>query len=73
MDGTTNNNIMYWSGTTGTSGALTLSTNYSDCTTDSFWFPVPADEDWMPYHFTQYEPKWHITQGYKNQIESMWD
>ena len=73
MDGTTNNNIMYWSGTTGSSGALTLSASTSAFTTDSFWFPVPADEDWMPYHFKKYDPQWHITQGYKNQIKTMWD
>ena len=37
------------------------------------WFPYYLESTWLPYDETNYTPKWHIAQGYKNQIKSMWD
>lgn len=54
---------------------LTGSTNTYNLTTDgtAVWFPYYYESTWLPCTETNYIPKWHITQGYKNQIKSMWD
>ena len=54
----------------------TGSTNTYNLTTDgtsSVWFPYYQESIWLPYEEEKYTPKWHIAQGYKNQIKSMWD
>ena len=72
MDETMNNysTAGTWDVTTTTS-----STNTYDLTTDgaATWFPYYNESTWLPYDETDYIPKWHIAQGYKNQIKSMWD
>lgn len=52
----------------------TTSTDGNNVTfmTDGMWVSY-CDIDWLPYHETQYNPKWHILQGYRKQMESMWD
>ncbi len=59
MDETTNN-VTWWN---------TITTTGSD----TVLFPYYAESDWTPYTIEKYKPKWHITQGYKNQIKHMWD
>lgn len=35
---------------------------------------ITPDENWMPYQYVEYEPKWHQKYArYKIQIEKMWD
>ncbi len=60
MDGTTNN--FTWS------NEMTSST---EC--DTMWFDGFTYTSWLPYKYEQYHPKWHIKQGYKNQMKHMWE
>ncbi len=73
MDEITSNGNIIWNtsaiSTTGDAFTLTCNGTANDC----YWYPIPEDKDWLPYHFDTYEPKWHITLGYKNQMEKMWD
>ncbi len=73
MDEITSNGNIIWNtsaiSTTGDAFTLTCNGTANDC----YWYPIPEDKDWLPYHFKDYEPKWHITLGYKNQMEKMWD
>jgi hypothetical protein len=53
-------------------------TSTTDCSTlnftaDDTWFPYYLESTWIPYHETKYEPKWHVKEGYKNQISKMWN
>lgn len=53
--------------TTDTSdGSMTLGVN-------DVWFPYYMESTWIPYCEEKYIPKWHITQGYKNQMKIMWN
>ena len=73
MDGT-NGNII-WNNFSGTTASNTISftTGTTDTTDTNFsWVPV-LDEDWLPYHYKAYNPKWHILLGYKTQMQLMWD
>lgn len=54
--------------TSSTAGTYNLSTD-----TGGTWFPYYNESTWVPYVETDYIPKWHIAQGYKIQIKSMWD
>ena len=71
MDETTNNNITAWSTTGSTSDNFTFTA--STLANDTIWFPYYDESTWLPYKYEPYVPKWHITQGYKNQIKTMWD
>lgn len=62
----TMNDILFSNTSTTDSATLTF-------TSDNTWFPYYQESTWLPYSCEKYMPKWHITQGYKNQIESMWD
>jgi len=42
-------------------------------TSDNTWFPYYLESTWIPYHETKYNPKWHIMQSYKIQMETMWE
>ncbi len=55
--------------TTGSTNMYNLTTNE----TGSIWFPYYQESIWLPYEEIKYTPKWHIIQGYKNQIKTMWD
>ena len=59
------NNYTTWNNTSA-SDNITL-------TTSDVWFPYYTESRWLPYKEVKYIPKWHITQGYKNQIKTMWD
>ena len=65
MDGTMSN-VTWWN-----TIATTSDTNSVDYTT--VWFDDFTFTSWLPYKYEQYTPKWHIDQGYKNQIKHMWD
>jgi hypothetical protein len=60
MDETTNN-VTWWNTTSTTSD------------NNSVWFPYYSEPVWEPYVIEKYEPKWHIKEGYKNQLKHMWD
>ena len=66
MDETMNNFTWDVSGTTSASDTMTF-------TTDDTWFPYWKESTWLPYDEEKYEPKWHISQGYRNQIKNMWN
>ena len=75
MDGTTNNNITWHTGTA-TTADDTVSWWNSTITasdTNTVWFPFYMESTWVPYSFEKYIPKWHIQKGYFNQIKHMWD
>ena len=70
---------------TGNDNALTFTNGTSDygqflsasATVDFTFYEVNLDE-WpkgvtSPQKEFQYNPEWHIIQGYKNQFKSMWD
>ena len=46
---------------------------YNFSTDGAIWFPYYLESTWEPYEETNYTPKWHITQGYKKQMNTMWD
>jgi hypothetical protein len=49
---------------------------YNTATTtdeNSQWIPTFQYTSWLPYKYEQYNPKWHIEQGYKYQLKHMWD
>ena len=42
-------------------------------TNDSGSYTFIYEEEWKPYSETKYKPKWHITLGYKIQMNQMWE
>ena len=42
-------------------------------TADSGSYTFIYEEEWKPYSETKYKPKWHITLGYKIQMNQMWE
>ena len=76
MDETTNNFTL-----TSSTGYTDIITTSSTAGADLVWAStadlttfVPDSEfsSWEPYLFEKYTPKWHIIQGYKIQIKTMW-
>ena len=61
------NNYTTWN-TTSTSDNMIYQFDTSDG-----WFPYYQESTWLPYKDVKYIPRWHITQGYRNQIKTMWD
>ena len=57
----TMNNFSWWNSTSSTSDGNTV------------WITMNGELEWIPYKIKKYKPKWHINQGYKNQIKKMWD
>ncbi len=56
---------------------ITNNATWWDCTeTNSdniFTVSTFQYSSWLPYKYEQYDPKWHIEQGYKYQLKHMWD
>ena len=73
MDETMNNysTASSWDLTTTTGSTINTYNLSTDGT--GVWFPYYDESTWLPYIETKYIPKWHIKEGYKNQIKSMWD
>ena len=42
-------------------------------TADSGSYTFTFEEEWKPYSEIKYKPKWHITLGYKIQMNQMWE
>ena len=51
------------------SDTVTCFTSTADSSTYTFIY----EEEWKPYSETKYKPKWHITLGYKIQMNQMWE
>ena len=67
-----------WSNSTATTGNFTLNVentaSFIFTVNGTTWHPVIPDKNWMPYPYSEYEPKWHKKFArYKLQIEKMWD
>ena len=59
--------------TTGTFNAISFTIGTTTGNT-SYWNISISDNDWMPYKYVEYEPKWHKKFArYKLQMQSMWD
>lgn len=73
MDEITNNqfNTNSWDTTATTTDNIVTYNLQTDGTGE--WFPYYTESTWLPYKEVKYIPKWHTTQGYKNQIKTMWD
>jgi len=58
MDETTNN--------------FTWTNTISSTDVNTAYFSNFEYTSWQPYTYEKYHPEWHITQGYKIQIRTMW-